>query len=723
MQNPAAHRTAVIVVCVLSPSVHADSDGVPAVANDSVQLDEVQVTAQRRSENLQDVPVSVTALSAAELKNSGVTDTNSLSLAVPGLSYTLGGNGATPFIRGVGSSVNSVGADASVATYVDGVYISSINAQLLELNNVDHIEVLKGPQGTLFGRNATGGVIQIVTANPSFTPSVEARVGQGNYDATSGSLYGTMGLSQTVAADLAAYGTNQADGWGTDLATGQPTFTRHDFGGRTKWLWTPDRSTRVLVAADYNRNRNEDGQGFHVVPPGIGVDGVTRYDGFYNNVGDPNDFSDVRQAGLSVTVESEFPTSKVVSISSWRNVNGLVQLDVDGTPLDVVGGTYRQHDRTVTQELRLLSKDGAALPWIAGVYYLKDASGYDPLNLLGEVAAPLEEIQIWSTQASKSYAGFGQVSPTIATDTHLTVGVRYTVDDRAVGGSTVGVGATETSTLAAASQSASWTKLTWRLALDHHFTPLIMGYISDDRGFKSGIYNLVSYAAAPVNPETLDAFQSGLKFESPDHRFRADLAAFFYLYRNMQVQDVVADSVNLVNAAAAQMKGIDVDFAVLPVDGFTLRGGFEAMQGSYTNFKNAPFFNPTLGAAGEPIGGNTQTVGNATGFDTVQTPKETATVSAERRVALPGGSLSLVISNYYNSGFAWDPNNRLRQSSYDVVTASAEWDSPRNAWSVRIWGKNLTGAQYCAYETAGTLLDQCSPEPPRMYGITVTTHQ
>jgi iron complex outermembrane receptor protein len=219
------------------------------------------------------------------------------------LSYTLGGNAATPFIRGVGTTVNSVGNEASVATYVDGVYISSINAQLFELYNIDRIEVLKGPQGALFGRNATGGVIQVITKDPSFTPSADLQMGYGNYDTTNGSFYGTIGRRSRSGSLRHKSGQRL----GRDLVTGTPTFKNHDLGGRSKLLWIPFDGTRILVAADYNRTRNEDGLGFHIVPPGVGVDGVTRYSGFYDNYNDPNDFSDVRQTGLVSMRNRIFP--------------------------------------------------------------------------------------------------------------------------------------------------------------------------------------------------------------------------------------------------------------------------------------------------------------------------------------------------------------------------------------------------------------------------------
>jgi len=694
----------------------------PASDESQTQLQEVVVTAQWRTENLQSIPVALTAITSTDLLNAGVTDTPSLSLAVPGLSYTQEVNGATPFIRGIGTTSGAVGNESSVATYVDGVYISSINGSLFELNNVDRIEVLKGPQGTLFGRNATGGVIQIITKDPSFTPSADVHVSYGNYDTTSGSFYGTTRLGETIAADLAIYGKNQADGWGTDLVTGQRTFTRHDVGARSKLLWMPGDSTRIVVTADYNRTRNEDGLGFHVVSPGVAIDGVTRYGGYYNTYDDPNDYTDVRQTGLSVKVEQDLPTARLVNITSWRNVNGFMLLDQDATPIEVVRAPIFNHDKTITEEMHLLSRDGASLPWIVGIYYFDDLSAYDPLGLLGAVAAPLDEIQIWGTQKSKSYAAFGQVTPEIATGTHLTLGARYTKDDRAVTGSTLGMVGPETLPLASASQSTSWARPTWRVALDHQFTPDIMGYISDDRGFKSGVYNLGSYASAPVNPEVLDAYQLGVKTELADHRVRLNAASFYYKYKNIQVQAIIAGATESLNAAAAEMKGIDVDFAFLPTDALTVRGGFELMNGHYTDFYNAPFNEPTVGPNGVPIGGNTQRSGNATGFDTVRTPKGTATASAGYRVPVGTGNLNFAVSYYYNSGFAWDPDNRLRQPSYDVVNASVEWSALKNGWGVRLWGMNLTGEHYCVFETATTLLDSCAPASPRTYGITLSAH-
>jgi iron complex outermembrane recepter protein len=697
----------------VTPSVLADS------SETTSHLEEVLVTAQRRAESSQAIPLTVNSLSREELASAGALNTVSLSLAVPGLMFMQGANTATPFIRGVGTTTSSVGSEGAVSTYVDGVYISSLNATLFELNNVERVEVLKGPQGTLFGRNATGGVVHIITRDPSFTPSADLRVGYGNFDTTSGSFYGTAGLlADTVAVDLAAYGRNQADGWGRDLVTGQPTFTRHDFGGRSKLLWLPGEGTRLVLAADYNRARNEDGLGYHITPGAVGIDGVSRYSGFYNTYDNPNDYSDVRQLGVSVTAEQVFRGARLVSTTSWRNVNGLMLLDQDATPSEVARSSIFQHARTLTEEVQVISPESASLPWIAGVYYYDDFSAYDPLANRGAAVAPLTERQVSSGQKSKSYSAFGQITPQIATNTHLTLGARYTEDDRAVRGSTLGFAGSNVAVLTSGAQSASWNKITWRVALDHRFTPDVMAYVSADRGFKSGIYNLVSYTAAPVRPETLDAYQVGLKTELAERRVRLNASAFYYNYDDLQVQKILTGATVLINAAAAVMKGIDAEFAWLPTEALSLRGGLVLMSSYYKDFQDAPFFFPIVGPAGQPVGGNLQGVGDATDLDTVRAPKRTASVSVDYRVGALSGNLLFAVSYAYNSGFSWDPDNRLREPSYDVMNVSAQWNAPREAWGVRLWGRNITGTEYCAYGAARTLVDSCSPAPPRTYGVT-----
>ena len=198
-----------------NPPSSADAPPVaPAAAEAAPTVGEIIVTAQRRSENLQNVPIAVTAVTAAKLSSAGVSGTSDLSLVVPGLNLEASIGYAQPRLRGVGTTANGPGVENPVATYIDGVYTASAPASLLSFNNISQIEVLKGPQGTLFGRNATGGLIQITTPNPSATPRGDVAVSYGAYDTSRIDGYVTGGLMPGVAADLAVQLGHQA----TDMA-------------------------------------------------------------------------------------------------------------------------------------------------------------------------------------------------------------------------------------------------------------------------------------------------------------------------------------------------------------------------------------------------------------------------------------------------------------------------------------------------------------------------
>jgi iron complex outermembrane receptor protein len=685
-------------------------------------IEEILVTAQHRTEDLQKVPQAIAVLTAAQAISQGITDTRDIEMAVPGLQFQQQANGATPFIRGVGDPNGALGNEPSVATYVDDVYMANIISPIFSLHNISQVEVLKGPQGTLFGRNATGGVIKITTLDPSTTPSADIDVTAANYGTRAGTVYGTVGLGQDVAVNLSGYVNDQSRGWGTDLVTGEPAFTHRDAGFRSKLLWVLSDDTRFTLAGDYNRTRGEDALGLHLVPPSLGVDQVTRYNGFYNTYDDPNDNDEVRQGGASAKVEHHFSGIQVVDIVSWRKLNGFFRIDEDATPLNIVESPIKQHGKTVTEELRVLSEPGLRVPWIVGLYYLTDVSGYSPMRLLGAAALPFDGIDTNATQHSNSYAGFAQLTPALGVDSHLTLGFRYTVDQRSVSGSSTGFGENAAVLLSSAQQGARWNRPTWRLALDHSWSPDLMSYISYDRGFKSGVYNLLEYSQKPVSPERLDAYQIGTKSELLGNTLRLNASAFYYDYKNIQVDEIVEGAVLALNAAAATMKGVDLDIEYAPLPVLTFRAGLEVLDAHYTDFPNAPFNSPALNAAGLPTGGNISSSGDASGFDAVRAPKETGNATVSYRVPVRSSNLAVTVAYYYNSGYAWDPDNRLRQPAYSLVNTSLQWSGAGDRLGARLWAKNLTGSKICAYEAAISLGDICSPAAPLTFGITVFTH-
>ncbi len=683
-------------------------------------IPEVVVTAERRDANIQSVPLAVSAVTAEDLRALALSDTNDIPLAVPGVQFDQMGLGATPFIRGVGTISGTLGNESSVAMYVDGVYLATPDAAIFEFDGVRQIEVLKGPQGTLFGRNATGGVIQVVTREPQAKPSTEVNLQYGSYATVGGSIYTTGGLSESTAASLSLFGRDQQDGWGKNTVTGADTFRHRDYGARAQFLWTPDPASRVLLTASHFYKNGEDGLSHHFVPGSVGLDGVTTFNGYYNSSSDPQDRADYRHSVISARVERDFSPARLVSITSWQFLNGFLHLDQDATPIQIVDAQVSQYARTITQELQLLSQSDDPLQWITGLYYFNDISAYDPFILNGAAVAPLTSTQILSSQHSASYAAFGQATVHLASRLHLTLGGRYTRDERRVDGTTFGFLGAQSMKLAEGRQTDAWDKPTWRAALAADIGRDVMAFVSWDRGFKSGLYNLITYTAPPVNPEVLDAWQAGVKSSWLDRRLQLNVSAYRYRYQNIQLDSIVAGATVSLNAAAARMRGLDADLDYAPFRSLSFHAGVAFLHGRYSDFRNAPITVPARDASGQLLGGNIVTSGDATGFHTVRSPERTATVNARYRLFTSRGEVGFNAGYYRNSGFAWDPDNRLKEPAFGILNATIDWTSPDERVLVRGSGRNLTGTEVCQYGQAPALGDLCSPRAPRTLGVDVS---
>ena len=262
-----------IIVCaapalaLMSASAVAQSAAAPEASSDSLQ--EVVVTAQRRSENLQNVPIAISTISGQTLAETGISNVESLQAGVPGLNIAMDTGNTKIFLRGVGTT--AVATDNSVGVYVDGVYISAQASSFLNLSNIDHVEVLKGPQGTLFGRNTTGGVVQVVTKTPSFDPAADFSIGYGNYNTVTTNFYGTTKVADKLAADISIYFNDQIDSPGMNITTGSKNiFANHAFMVRNKWLYQPTDDTTITLALDYSRDRQATGIVWSFLPGSIG---------------------------------------------------------------------------------------------------------------------------------------------------------------------------------------------------------------------------------------------------------------------------------------------------------------------------------------------------------------------------------------------------------------------------------------------------------------------
>lgn len=675
---------------------------VPAPAQEVAQLQEITVTAQRRAERQQDVPIADTAITFADAESRGIVDTTSLTMAVPGLVINHTANEGNIFIRGVGTNLFGPASEQTVAVYVDGVYMPSPEANLFAFNNIERVEVLKGPQGTLFGRNTTGGVVQIITREPSQTPGGDVSLGYANYNTVAARGYVTGGIVDGLAADLAVMYDNQGKGWGNNFTTGLQNgiMAKDSYALRTKWKYTPSDTTTIRLLLDYSRQYSK--YDYQLLPGIVSpVDGKSTYPGPYNALGDLYDYELEKTKGGSLQIEQDAKVVRIVNILAYRHTEVGYLLDQDDTPVVAADLSLPSLAHNWSEELQIYSPENSYIKWMLGGFYFDAFAGYTPVNIDDGL------VVIDDRQLTRSKAGFGQATVPLIADTDLTLGARYTAEDQSFIGTTLVANAN----LGTFSAAQSFSKTTWRAALDHHFDADVMGYISANRGFKSGGYNLITVAG--VNsflPEVLDAYEVGIKSEWLDHRVRINAAGFWYNYKDIQIEVPVQGGTSTVNGPKARIKGVEAEIEARATQQLTLTGGVTYLDAKYTDYPEALSIGP-LGGSG---------VVNATGNRTVASPKWTGNVSAKYSIPLQAGRIEPDVSASYNDGFFFYADNRLAQPSYWLLNASVTWYSSNDNWSVQAWGKNLNDAVYYQGRSEqGGLGDAQRQAAPRTYGVTL----
>ena len=682
-------------------------------------IEEIVVTAQRRRENLQDVPITVQAFSAQALESSVVTNAADLARVVPGMTMPTSAGYTLPHLRGVGITAIGPGIENSVALYVDGVYRGSSSSDAIALNNIASVEVEKGPQGTLFGRNATGGLIQVWTKDPKAgPPSGSADLGYANYQTTSGDLYLTGG-SELIAGDVAVKASHQNQGWGVNIATGQDVnATDLDLSVRSKWLIRPTDSTKVTVIFDYADVQFSTSalQNYGNTPnfyyPG-GTIPLPKYD--VNLDSQPK--RHLQDGGVSVQLDQDLGFASFVDIVSYRRDTYRWNVDFDLGPKPYSTNTPDQVDKQFTDELQLLSLNQSRIKWVFGLIYYYADNGYDPqiVNFGGPAVNPLKPVTLvrnTTFQETDSVAAYGQGSLDIGFRTTLTVGARYTNEKRSLDGLQIAyLNGVVPITLANVDTSVTTRTPTWRIALDHDFTDTIHAYTSYNRGFKSGGYNVTAPTLAPYSPEKLDAYEVGLKTQFLDRSVTFNTAGFYYDYGNIQVSRFINGSPQVYNGGAAELYGLDTDLTTRITERFTVTAGLELLHTMFTNFAKADFFN----SCAKPY--PTVCSLSATGKQLPQAPNASVTVNVDYRIPLPVGELNLDVNSASSSGYFYAPNNEDRQGPYTVVNGSARWTHEQYLFSV--WAKNITNVIVPISVNQAPTATAVGYAAPRTFGVTV----
>ena len=684
-------------------------------------IPEIIVTAQRRSENLQDVPIAVSAVSATQLEMQGITSTLDIGRAVPSLTVTQTAGYVLPRIRGVGNSVVGAGYESGVATYVDGVYMAAAPAGLLSLNNIEQIEVLKGPQGTLFGRNATGGLISVITREPSLTPSGSIELSYGDYQTASTNLYVTGGLGNDVAADFAAHISTQGQGYGTNLFNGRDVNrTDDDTTLRSSVRFAPSEDTEVRLTLDYEQNKGSVYGAVRLAPGTSTIFPQGPIGNAWDVDSDDQPFNWFKGGGVTARIEQNVGLGKLTSISAYRESQNELGFDADGTPTPGIALYEAQRDKQLSEEINLTSNPSSVIKWVGGLYYFRADSGYDPsqVRFFGFLQpatpfGPISALNVFGRELTEAYAGYAQATAPVADDTNLTVGLRYSSEKHTLDAyQTIDIvdGPTGLET-PYPEQSKRFSDPTWRVSLDHRFSPELMAYVSENRGFKSGGFNPQVPTDPAYEPEKLDAYEIGVKSDLFARRLRLNVAAFYYNYSNLQVAKFNGTATTYYNGATARIYGLDTDVEVRPSANLTLSGGLTLLHDRFTSFPDAVI------AIQVPGGVDTET-GSAAGNRLPQTADFTATVNADYHVPVSSGEAGLNVSYGYNSGYYSQPDNILRQPSYSTLATTLRFEF-KTGVTVSLWGRNLTNAKIAQTLAAGSFNSIVSYAAPLTYGVTV----
>ncbi len=688
-----------------------------AAAAAPTNVGEVVVTAQRREERLVDVPISITAVTGDTMRSQGITSATDLDRVVPGLVFYTTASHASPTIRGVGSTLTGPGADNPVAVYVDGVYQSAASALLFDFDNIQQVEVLKGPQGTLFGRNATGGAVTVRTYQPSNTPEARATLSYGSLNETTVRAYGNLPLGDQVAANLAFF-YRHGDGYTTNLFYNSKIPGPKEVGFSPKIKWTPNEKLSVTLGGLFVNHRDDKYEYFGPYKrrpaafsgtPGstFALPGVREVNQDFKGVWDTHN----RNADLHIQYDADAGT--FTSITGYTNYYGDLDFDLNQAPSNT--GYVHSHDQaqTTSEELNFASKQMGPLSFVTGVYLYHDNARRQQFLWTSTDPAikTLLSISYRAQILTDAWAVFAEANYDVTSDLHLILGARYSDEKKEFNfGSLANAAITGTN-------SKTWNGVTPRAVVRYDLNDQSNIYASYSQGFKSGTYNPsvnpspATASNAPVSPEDVKAVEVGYKISSHGNRFGTSI--FYNDYKDIQVNIQLSPGILAYqNAGKATIYGWDFDFSTNLTDDLVFSGGGAYTHGEYDDFPGAPHSDGTNAAV---------TFFNAKGNTTTRTPKFTGNVGLTYTHKLDNGTLGANAGLSYNSGFFVAPDNRVKSPSYTLLNGELSWTTPDDRYRFAVWGRNLTDADKILYLT-GSNSDLVIWDAPRTYGVSFTAN-
>jgi iron complex outermembrane receptor protein len=657
------------------------------------------------------VPISVTAVTGDSLARSGVTDTRQLTQSMPSVVFSRVNSSFQPYIRGIGTRNANIGDESNVSLYIDGVYQPVMSSLGFDIVNVERIEVLRGPQGTLFGRNSTGGLINIITPDPTEELSglIVGRVG--SYFEKSLQGYISTGIAPGVSIDLT--GSVAADtGYVKDLVKGGYRGDRSSEVVRAKVLIEPTNNFRVVLTGNYTRYADSSSvseQPFRGNSTGLRAPVPITPTGPWETAIDTPTNSKSKTYSASLQTRLTLNGFNIETTSAYIDSTAVSITDSDATSKPIGSVIAPQSSYYVENEIRALSTGQSAFSWIVGAFQISGKGAFDGLESYANGALAS---RTFTRQEVDSYAGFGEGTLRLG-PVSLIAGVRYSTEKRNYEAHTA-------TAITVPFRESSNDKVTYRFSAQYKFSDSANVYASYSRGFKSGVYNgfaTTVAAAAPTRPETIDSYEFGFKTDPLDW-LRINGAVFHYDYTDIQqsARDPLTTLVLLFNAASAKVDGAEIEATVRAGRNFNIRAYGTYLRAKYDSFPTAQIFRPLSN-----LGNASIAPFDASGKDMIRAPRATVGINFDWSHETDAGEFGIAGNVFHSAKYYWDFENRLTQPAYTMINGDISF-SPADLNNVRfsVFVRNLANEVVYSQMTSTATADKAGFERPRTWGASAS---
>lgn len=680
--------------------------------DESTLVERVVVTAQRREEELQKVPMAVTTVDEEDLDRSSVGSTFGLDRRTTGFVFSTNAVWGQPFIRGIGTDIVGIGTDSSVATHVDGVYQARQIGSIQDYFDVERVEMLKGPQGTLYGRNATGGSINVISRPP--VPGFQAAgdIVFGNFSRSRIRGMTNIPLKKEKAFFRLSFLKSEHDGFMENLLTGT-TVDDEDLRtlrGQVRFF-AAENKVDVTLGAYIHDERDTRTLSLKVDPtqpsPAVDLFGGTVPEDPREGLFNSPYLQDGTRWGLNAKVIWNTSAFSLTSLTGYTETDFFGTGDLDGTEVHFISNDGTNEDsQVISQEIQFASRGDTRSQWIAGLFFLRENATQDldiNLPLAGIRNQPISE------NTTNAWAVFGQGSFYLTTKLRGTAGLRFSAEDK----HHLMTQLINEAPIGAEDQKDSWNALTPRLGLEYFANKNAMIFASAARGFKSGGFNSLQLQDG-FDPEYVWSYEAGAKTSLVRNRLVANFHGFYYDYTDIQLQrwDFTQGALPTVsNAGRARLTGLEAEFSGHPTEQIRFDVGVASLNAKYTEFISNDPNNP--GADPDQSGNRMP-----------RAPKLSATAGFEYRWTIgSAGFLSAFVGYKYQSHVFFDPyeNAAVAQGAYSVWDGRLRFDDRSETWYLAIQGSNLSDELYAQNAVAdrnvtGTVRIWA---PPRAVGVVV----